>query len=87
VIRGGVIRPPRNPDWSVPGIPLEAGAMYACMAETILMGLEGRRVDGSLGSLTPEHVRCTGAWARKHGFTILRPTVETVYESSFEYSR
>ena len=72
VIRGGVIRTPRNPDWLVPGIPLERGEMFACMTETVLMGLERARDHGSFGSLTAERVHRTVAMAQKHGFTRVR---------------
>lgn len=72
VIRGGIVRAPRNPDWVIPGIPLEAGEMFACMTETVLMGLERARDHGSFGSLTTERVNMTVAMARKHGFTTVR---------------
>ena len=72
VIRGGVIRTPKNPDWMVPGIPLERGEMFACMTETVLMGLDRARNHGSFGSLTTEWVHRTIAMARQHGFTAVR---------------
>jgi acetylornithine/succinyldiaminopimelate/putrescine aminotransferase/predicted amino acid dehydrogenase len=73
VLRGGVIRTPANPDWQVPGIPLQPGEMFACMAETALMGLENDGAAGSVGALTPERVRCTLELARRHGFTMSAP--------------
>jgi acetylornithine/succinyldiaminopimelate/putrescine aminotransferase/predicted amino acid dehydrogenase len=72
VLRGGVIRTPANPEWQVPGIPLEPGEMFACMAETALMGLENSGTAGSVGALTPERVRYTLELARRHGFTNVR---------------
>jgi predicted amino acid dehydrogenase len=74
IIRGGVIQLPANPDWYVPGIPLAPGEMYACMAETALMGLEGQRCHGSRGTLTLERVLATQEMARRHGFTSIRAT-------------
>jgi len=77
VIRGGVIRTPCDPHWSVPGIPLERGEMFACMTETVLMGLERERSHGSFGGLSPERVLQTLAMARKHGFTDIRTRTES----------
>ena len=79
VIRGGVIRTPANPDWSVPGIPLAPGEMYACMTETVLMGLEGHTTHGSYGALTPERVRATLEMASRHGFSSVRTAVACSY--------
>lgn len=79
VIRGGIVRTPADPDWWVPGLPLSPGEMYACMAETVLMGFEGHRVHGSLGSLTPERVRETLEMARRHGFRSARPAMASSY--------
>ncbi|MEJ7809650.1 MAG: aminotransferase class III-fold pyridoxal phosphate-dependent enzyme [Gemmatimonadaceae bacterium] len=79
VVRGGVVRAPGNPDWYVPGIPLQPGEMFACMAETALMGLEGHRSHGSFGTLTPERVLQTMGMARKHGFTAVRGKIESSY--------
>ncbi len=72
VIRGGVIRTPCNPDWYVPGIPLDRGEMFACMTETVLMGFEGERAHGSYGSLSVNRVLQTIDLARKHGFLDIR---------------
>ena len=72
VIRGGIVRTPCNPNWVIPGIPLEPGEMFACMTETVLMGLERARDHGSFGSLSALRVNQTVAMARKHGFTNVR---------------
>jgi predicted amino acid dehydrogenase len=77
VIRGGVIRTPCDPDWSVPGIPLERGEMFACMTETVLMGLERVESHGSFGSLSTDRVLQTLAMAHKHGFTDIRTRTES----------
>ena len=79
VIRGGVVRLPANPDWVVPGIPLAPGEMYACMAETALMGLEGHRTHGSYGALTPERVVESLEMAGRHGFSSVRAAAEASY--------
>jgi len=72
VIRGGIVRTPANPEWRVPGVPLEAGEMYACMTETVLMGLEGATEHGSYGPLTTARVRQTVRMAERHGFASIR---------------
>lgn len=47
------------------------GTAYACMAETMILALEGRTEDYSLGKrLTVERVREISQLADKHGFTL-----------------
>jgi predicted amino acid dehydrogenase len=70
VIRGGVVRLPYDHDFSIGGIALPPGHSLACMAETLLMGLEGLSGNGSIGPVTSEGVMRTMAWARKHGFEL-----------------
>ncbi|HEX5726805.1 MAG TPA: aminotransferase class III-fold pyridoxal phosphate-dependent enzyme [Longimicrobiaceae bacterium] len=70
VIQGGVVRLPYNDDLRFGGQPLEPGFIYACTAETILMGLEGIREHGSYGAVTPEGVHRFLAVAEKHGFRL-----------------
>jgi predicted amino acid dehydrogenase len=70
VIRGGVIRLPENKDFIIAGLPLDQGHVYACMAETLLMGLEGITTHGSYGAVTPEGVNRALAMAEKHGFEV-----------------
>ena len=70
VIRGGIVRLPANDGFSVAGIALPKGHALACMSETLLMGLEGLRTNGSTGPVTEEGVRRTLGWAEKHGFAL-----------------
>ena len=70
VIRGGIVQLPSNDDFSVGGIALPKGHALACMSETLLMGLEGVRSNGSVGPVTEEGVRRTLGWAAKHGFQL-----------------
>jgi acetylornithine/succinyldiaminopimelate/putrescine aminotransferase/predicted amino acid dehydrogenase len=70
VVTGGVVRLPLDEDFSVGGIPLPPGHVFACMAETLLMGLEGSWEHASVGRVTPESVRHAMAMADKHGFTV-----------------
>jgi acetylornithine/succinyldiaminopimelate/putrescine aminotransferase/predicted amino acid dehydrogenase len=70
VIQGGIVRLPCNKDFIISGIPLESGHAFACMSETLLMGLEGITSHGSYGRITPEGVNLALSMAEKHGFTL-----------------
>lgn len=70
VIHGGVVKPPFAPDFSIGGIPLARGHMFACMGETVLMGLEGQTGHGSYGTVCADEVRRALAMADKHGFAL-----------------
>jgi predicted amino acid dehydrogenase len=72
VIDGGIVRLPFDEDFTIGGIPLERGHVFACMAETLLMGLEQITTHGSYGAVTPAGVETTLAMAEKHGFTLGR---------------
>lgn len=88
VVRGGVIRVPCDPGWSVPGIPLEPGTMFACMAETVLMGFADARADGSIGALTTERVLTTLEMARTYGFDAITAAGGSTHgRRSIAYSR
>lgn len=73
IIRGGVVRSSRNPRFHIPGIPLPPGHLYACMTETILMGLEGLKTHFSLGDIRPDQVGTMEEAARRHGFSQVVP--------------
>jgi predicted amino acid dehydrogenase len=70
VIRGGVVRLPRDPDFRIAGAPLDPGLVYACLAETLLMGLEGATQHGSYGPVTAAGVESALAAAKRHGFEL-----------------
>jgi acetylornithine/succinyldiaminopimelate/putrescine aminotransferase/predicted amino acid dehydrogenase len=70
IIDGGIVRLPCNENFSIAGIPLQQGRVFACMAETLLMGLEGFTEHGTYGDITPEGVEQMLALATKHGFTL-----------------
>lgn len=70
VVTGGVVRLPLDTHFSVGGVPLPPGHVFACMAETLLMGLEGTWKATSIGPVTAESVRHAMAMAEKHGFTV-----------------
>jgi acetylornithine/succinyldiaminopimelate/putrescine aminotransferase/predicted amino acid dehydrogenase len=70
VLRGGLVKLPRNDDFLIAGLDLEPGYVFACMAETLLMGLEGRTDSVSFGPIKPEGVEWALKAARKHGFAL-----------------
>jgi acetylornithine/succinyldiaminopimelate/putrescine aminotransferase/predicted amino acid dehydrogenase len=70
IIQGGIVRLPENPDFSIGGIPLAPGRSFACMAETLLLGLEGQAENFSYGEITKDQVRFILGAAAKHGFAL-----------------
>ena len=69
VIEGGVIAVPGCP--SLGRIGLEYGRAFACMAETIMLTMEGRLENTSLGAdISAESLQLLRRLARKHGFRV-----------------
>ena len=68
VIFGGNVRLPRNPDFQVRGVPLPRGHGFACMCETLVLGLSGITTDFSIGRITKEQVKTIHTLAKMHGF-------------------
>lgn len=70
VFDGGVIKVPGEPDFGIDfGFP--PGLGEACMAETMVLALEGRLEDFTLGrDLSCEQVDEIAVMARRHGFSI-----------------
>lgn len=79
VIQGGVVKLPQDDDFTIAGIPLEPGLAFACMGETLLMGLEDIRQHYSYGPLLPEKVKHITQIAQKHGFGLGRSKIESSY--------
>jgi predicted amino acid dehydrogenase len=67
---GGIARLPFGENHGIIGFPLPAGQVYGCMAETMLLGLEGVRDATFTGMLPAEHVYRLAAMAKRHGFTL-----------------
>lgn len=70
ILNGGIVQLPCNADYAIAGITLPKGRVFACMAETLLMGLEGFTGHGTYGDITPENVQMFLALAEKHGFRL-----------------
>lgn len=70
VIDGGVVRPPGNVDFHLDfGLP--PGLALACMAETMILALEGRYEDYTIGrDIEIDQVRDIERMAGKHGFEL-----------------
>ena len=70
VVDGGRVKLPGHPEFS-DDIGLSRGVVYACMAETMALALEGRLEDCSLGdNISPAKVEEIGQIGRKHGFDV-----------------
>ena len=70
VIGGGIARLPFGEDHGIVGFPLPPGQVYGCMAEAMLLGLEGIRDATFTGILPAEHVFRLAAMAKRHGFAL-----------------
>ena len=79
VLMGGLVKLPLNPEFSIGGIPLEQGESFACLAETLLLGLEGRKSNYSYGSVSRQQVEEIMGIARRHGFSPGRAKTEQSY--------
>jgi fatty aldehyde-generating acyl-ACP reductase len=70
VVDGGRVKLPGRPEFSV-DIGLSRGVVYACMAETMALALEGRTENFSLGdNISPAKVEEIGRIGLKHGFDV-----------------
>jgi fatty aldehyde-generating acyl-ACP reductase len=70
IVDGGRVKLPGKPEFSV-DIGLSRGVVYACMAETMALALEGRIENFSLGdNISPAKVEEIGQIGRKHGFDV-----------------
>ncbi len=70
LIKGGIVLLPFGEDLEIVGFPLPPGQTYGCMAEAMLLGLEGIQDTTFTGSLSADHVARIAAIAARHGFTL-----------------
>lgn len=87
VIEGGVVKVPGNVDFGFT-FGFEPGTAYACMSETMMLALEGRYENFTLGkTVSVEQVNEINAIAEKHGFRLAgfrsfeRPITREVIDS------
>lgn len=70
VIEGGVVKVPGQLDLGF-DIGFPPGTAFACMCETMMLGLENRAENYTLGkNVSVEQVDETAGWAEKHGFEL-----------------
>ncbi|MBF0502036.1 MAG: aminotransferase class III-fold pyridoxal phosphate-dependent enzyme [Candidatus Riflebacteria bacterium] len=77
--KGGVVSLPERDALNIGALPLEPGFVYACMAETMLLGLERRWEDYSVGDIDKARVLEMLSLAQKHGFTLGRLKGESAF--------
>ncbi|MBI2932133.1 MAG: aminotransferase class III-fold pyridoxal phosphate-dependent enzyme [Planctomycetes bacterium] len=70
IFKGGLVQLPHGEDLEILGWNLPKGQTYGCMAEGLLLGLEGIRDRVFTGALNADHVRRMEAMAEKHGFAL-----------------
>jgi amino acid adenylation domain-containing protein len=66
---GGLATLP-NTQVNLHGTRLPENHVYGCVAETMLLGLEGIHENFSFGSMSPHHVHAIGKAAKKHDFKL-----------------
>lgn len=79
VLLGGIVRIPN--DFKKPSrvFPLDDGEAYACLSETILIGLEREMGSFSYGNINTKQVHSVNAIAKKHGLKYLKPKQEKIF--------
>ncbi len=68
VLKGGRVSLPENQKLNLQGLSLEQGQVYACMAETLILGLAGYRQHFSYGALEKSKVKQIRVLSKQHGF-------------------
>jgi acetylornithine/succinyldiaminopimelate/putrescine aminotransferase/predicted amino acid dehydrogenase len=68
ILEGGLVKLPQNQFLPFDHFPLEKGSVFACMAETMILGLEKFEGNFSFGDITPEMVYAIGKMGDKHNF-------------------
>ncbi|UYQ60068.1 aminotransferase class III-fold pyridoxal phosphate-dependent enzyme [Streptomyces peucetius] len=66
-VEGGIVRLPQEQSFAISGIPLPPGNVYACMAETLLLGMEPSLREIGI-RLNADTVRMVASAASEHGF-------------------
>ncbi|HUF61382.1 MAG TPA: aminotransferase class III-fold pyridoxal phosphate-dependent enzyme [Verrucomicrobiales bacterium] len=78
ILKGGIAALPGGEDLDIAGFPLPPGQVYGCMAEALLLGLEGAHDSAFVGSLSEHHVRSVAGMAQRHGFCLADPQRSSV---------
>ncbi|MBK6688725.1 MAG: amino acid adenylation domain-containing protein [Deltaproteobacteria bacterium] len=72
VISGGLAQLPGQNGVQLYGTHLPPDHLYGCVAETALLGVDGRRAHFSFGEISRDQVEHIRALARRHGFVVGR---------------
>ena len=65
-----MVRVEGNESLSLVGLNLIPGHVLACLAETLIMGLDGQTTHGSYGAISASGVQDILARADRHGFVL-----------------
>ncbi len=79
VIMGGVVQLPYDQTITMRAYPLGSGEAFACISETILLGLEENLCNFSFGNLHPSQVHYMDSLGAKHGFKLKKNKLETIF--------
>ncbi len=79
VIMGGVVQLPFDQTITMRAYPLGTGEAFACISETILLGLEHAICNFSYGNLHPSQVHYMNQLGAKHGFKLKKNKLETIF--------
>lgn len=79
VIMGGVVQIPGDQTITMRAYPLGTGEAFACISETMLLGLENKMCHFSYGNLHPEQVRFMDELGEKHGFKLKKNKLVTIF--------
>ena len=79
VIMGGVVQLPFGEEVLKKGLPVKTGTAFACISETMLLGLENINRHYSYGAILKKQVYEIGSIAEKHGFSLAHPKMELSY--------
>lgn len=79
VIMGGVVELPFEQTITMRAYPLGKGEAFACISETILLGLEEKLCNFSYGNLHPTQVNYMNQLGAKHGFKLKKNKLETIF--------
>jgi predicted amino acid dehydrogenase len=73
---GAIVQLPHRERIHIPGFPLPSGFTYGCMAEGLLMGLEGIQPGRWGGRSSPSQASIMSQIADRHGFRVARTSVD-----------
>ncbi len=79
VILGGIVQLPNKELFPMKGYPLGKGESFACISETILLGMENFNGNFSFGNLIPEQIEAIKRIGKRHNFKFLKPKLEEIF--------